>query len=114
MTGPQIAYALASGLKAYAAGAVVDFVLYHELKWASLPCWGFALLRGLREIGSCSPSPLGVHAHREIPSGVPFLGDDFQFDALPALFTLDHASLVAAFCRLPPGFSRVNGCRPIN
>jgi hypothetical protein len=114
MTGPPIAYALVSGLKAYDAGAVVDLVTHRELKCASLPCCDFALLGGLQGIGSYSRSPLGAHAHREIPSGVPFLGDDFQFDALPALFTLDHASPVAAFCRLPPGFSRVNGCRPFN
>lgn len=114
MTGPPIAYGLVSGLKAYDAGAVVDLFTHSELKCASLPYCDFALLGGLQEIGSHSRSTLGVHVQRKIPTGVPFLGDDFQFDAQPALFTLEHASPVAAFCRLPPRFSRVNGCWPFN
>lgn len=119
MTGPPIAYALVSGIKAYEAGDVVDLVTYHKPKWASLPGCGFALLGGLQEIGSCSRSPLTrAHAHREIRSGVPFLGYDFQFDALPALFNPDRASLMSAlsvlFCRLSVGFSGVNECRLIN
>ena len=101
MTGPPIANALASGLKAYEAGAVVDLVTYHKAKWARVLCGGFALLGRLQEIGSCSRSPLTrAHAHREIPSRVPFLGYDFQFDAPPA-------ALSVLLCQLPPGFSGV-------
>jgi hypothetical protein len=37
MIEPPIAHALASGVKAYAAGAVVDLVSYHKLKLAILP-----------------------------------------------------------------------------
>lgn len=112
MTGPPIAYALVSGLKAYDAGTVVDLVTHLELKCASLPCCDYALLGGWQEIGSHCRSPLGAQAQQEIPSGGLSLADDFQFDAQPALFTSDHASPVTAFCRLPTAFSRVNECRP--
>src|SRR6266849_6605783 len=118
MTGSLIAYALVNGLKAYEAGAVMDLVTYHKPKWASRLCCGFALIGGLQEVGSSSRSPLTrAHAHREIPSKAPFLGYNFQFDALAALFNLDPASLVTAFsvlfCQLSRGFSGVNERRLI-
>lgn len=108
MTGPPIANALVSGLKAYKAGAAVELVTYHKAKGARVLCCGFALLGRLQENGSCSRSPLTrAHAHREIPSRVPFLGYDFQFDAPPA-------ALSVLLCQLSPGFFRSNECRPIN
>jgi len=95
MTGSLIAYALVNGLKVYEAGAVMDLVTYHKPKWASWLCCGFALIGGLKEVGSSSRSPLTrAHAHREIPSKAPFLSYNFQFDAPSALFNLDPASLV--------------------
>ncbi len=119
MTGLPIAYALASGLQAYEAGAVVGLVTYRTPKWAGLLCCGFALLGGLQGIGSCSRSPLtGAHDQREIPSGVPFLGYGFRLDALSAFFNLVRALLMPAlsvlFSRLLPRFSGANECWPIN
>ena len=119
MTGPPIAYALASGLKAHEAGAVVDLVTNRNPKWASLLCCAFALLGGVQETGSYSHRPLTrTRAQRKIPAGVPCLGYDFQFDALPALFKLHSALLMPAlavlFFQLPPGFSGANEFRPIN
>jgi hypothetical protein len=117
MTGPPIAYALVSGLVAYEAGAVLDPATYHKLKWASLPCCGFALLGGLQEIDSFSRRPLTGAALTE-RSLSEFLSSGtisgLKRYLRSSTWTAPHSPMTALsvlFCRLAPAFSPLNECR---